>query len=161
MSITPRIPAFIDRDREKRALQFNLGNTGSNGIDVAWWRAMDSSGLAINMTGFNLGVGSADFVGLLDNDPNFKLRFNWSLFAGGMCSLDDEPVWEGSTFWGPKTSRNGLLVQVTGRASEEWLLKVAIEDPGFEFTLTASLSWRLPTEPIIAGPFLSTGAFVG
>lgn len=162
MTISPRIHPFINRDDEGGTpLGFRLTNTSADGVDVAWWKGMDSSGLAIDLTGFTVTAGASDIAGSIGKDPNFVIGFNWSLFAGGMCSLDDEPLWEGTTWWKPQTTRNGLLVQVTGRASYEWLLKVEIIDPGYAIGVHGSLSYRLPNHPIIAGPLLATGSFVG
>lgn len=162
MSITPRIPAFIDRTRENTPLEYTIRNTTETWIDVGWWKGMDSSGLALHATGFTPSQG--DFLGQIANDPNFATRFDWRLFAGGMYSIDDEPVWEGSTYWKPEGVRNGQMVQVTGMASSEWLLQVKIADPGNSvgaFVITGSLSWRLPDYPIIGGPLIATGSFIG
>lgn len=166
-SPTPRIPKFINTDRESTAQQFNLGRTDASGLDVAWWNGIQSSDITIYLTGFDPYEGAADFAGILINDPNYRLRIDWYLHAGAACAIDDEPVWESTTWWAPQGNvltpkmRRGRLVQTSGLASDEWLLRAVIADPGFNFSLTGTLAFRIPPQPVIGGPVSSVGNFVG
>ena len=166
-SPTPRIPRFINTDRESKAQQFNIGRTDASGLDVAWWNGIQSSDVTIYLTGFDAYEGASDFADLLINAPNYRLRIDWYLHAGAACAIDDEPVWEGTTWWAPQGNattdkmRRGRLVQTSGLASDEWLLRAVIADPGFNFSLSGTLAFRLPPQPIIGGPLSSIGNFVG
>lgn len=166
-SPTPRIPRFTNLDRESSAQQFNLGNTGTTGVDIAWWNGIPSSDVTIYLTGFDPYEGAADFASLLSNNPDYRLQIDWSLHAGAACAIDDEPVWEGTTWWAPQGNattskvRRGRLVQASGLGSDEWLLRASIVDPGFTFMLSGTLAYRCPPQPINGGPLLSTGNFVG
>jgi hypothetical protein len=159
MSISPRVPPFIDR-RFEGSVPFGFRLVNSTGfVDVAWWKGIDSSALAIYLTGFK--VVSGDFQQTVAGDPNFTIQYNWRVFAGGMCAIDDEPVWEGTSWIKPFEERTGRLVQVSGLSSYEWLLQVQVVDPGVAFALQGTITWKLPDYPIIAGPQISSGNFIG
>ena len=159
MSISPRVPPFIDRRYEGNT-PFGFRLVNSDGfVDVAWWKGIDSSALAIYLTGFK--VVSGDFQKTVAGDPNFTIQYNWRLFAGGMCAIDDEPVWEATSWIKPFSERTGRLVQASGLSSYEWLLQVQVVDPGVAYALQGTITWKLPDYPIIAGPQISSGCFIG
>lgn len=148
------------RKQQGEGIPFSLNNgsvTDNLDIGLLLVDKIESSGITIRMSGFTLETGSAGSI----PDP---LRLDWYLYASGDYIMDNEPVWEGSTWWnvtGPKSDRNGQLVQVTGLQSQAWFLRVVMADPTVTVSLKGKLEYWCPDQPINGGPFLSTGPFVG
>jgi len=149
-----------ERAQEYETIPFNLGN-GSVAANpnsyLLWVDQVKSSGIAIYLSGLKLETGDAS------NIPN-PLRLDWYLYAAGACVIDDDPVWEGST-WIDVTkgenTRSGRLVQCTGLSAQAWFLRVVMQNPTETVSLKGGLEYNCPSDPIIAGPLLSSGPFVG
>lgn len=163
---------LIGRDRESgrtdahgrsiSTVSFSLNNgyVESN-LDsyLLWIDQVPSSGISIWMKGMKL----ESVVGDKSQITN-PLRLDWFLYAAGSCTMDDDPVWEGSTWIDPtksENSRSGRLVQVTGLFASQWLLRVVMEDPGVQIQLIGSLEYQCPDQPVIGGPLIASGPFVG
>lgn len=147
------------RDQEGETIPFNLknGSVADNPNSfLLWVDKVPSSGIAIYLSGLKAELDPANITN--------PLRLDWYLYASGSCIIDDEPVWEGST-WIDVTkgsnTREGRLVQCTGLDARAWFLRVVMEDPGVPVSLKGGLEYRCPDQPIIGGPLLSTGPWVG
>lgn len=124
---------------------------------LLWIDQVSSSGIAITLAGFGLSEGDGAKI------PN-PLRFDWYLYAAGDCIMDDEPVWEGSTWLDAskgKNARNGRLVQCSGLAAQSWFLRLVMEDPGVPVVLKGALEYSCPDQPVVGGPLIASGPFVG
>lgn len=146
---------------ESVTIPFTINNgvvTSNPDAFLFWADQVPSTGIEIALTWF--GVSNGDAVNL----PN-PLRFDWFLYASGSCVVDDEPVWEGSSWLdltkGKASVRNGRLVQVSGLTAQAWFLRLVMQDPGIPITLKGSLEYSTFEQPAIGGPISSAGCFVG
>lgn len=148
------------RAQENETIPFNLGNgsvTDNPNSFLLYVDQVKSSGITIYLSGLKLETGDASQI------PN-PLRLDWYLYASGACIMDDEPVWEGSTWLDVtkgQNTRNGRLVQCTGLAAQAWFLRVVMEDPSVTVSLKGGLEYTCPDQPIVGGPLLAAGTFVG
>ncbi len=148
-----------ERAQENETIPFSLNNgsvSDNPNSFLLWVDKVHSSGIAIYLSGLKAELNPA-------NIPN-PLRLDWSLYAAGACTIDEDPVWEGSTYLDVTTGQNtreGRLVQCTGLAAQAWLLRVVMQDPGVPVSLKGGLEYTCPDYPIIGGPLLSTGPWVG
>jgi len=147
------------RAQENEAIPFNLGNGASaDNPDsyLLWVDKVPSSGITIYLSGLKAELSTQQIVA--------PIRLDWYLYASSSCSIDDEPVWEGSTWIDVSTgedTRNGRLVQCTGLAAQAWFLRVVMETIAVQVSFKGALEYRCPDQPIIGGPLLSTGPWVG
>jgi hypothetical protein len=154
----------LSPEQAQRGVKTTIPFTLNNGMVandpnsfLLWIDQVSSSGITITMTGF--GLGSSNKL----NIPN-PLRLDWYLYAAGECIMDDEPVWEGSTWLDVakgSNARNGRLIQCSGLAAQSWFLRGVMQDPTVPVELKGSLEYHCPSEPVVGGPFLSAGTFVG
>ena len=121
---------------------------------LVWLDNMPSSGVTFYLSGFSARTSIANVP-----DP---FRLDWELYASGSCIIEDEPVWQGSTWLkNDLTVRNGMLVQVTGLDARAWFLRVTTQEPTEEITLSGAIEYWCPTQPTIGGPLDATGSVVG
>ena len=121
---------------------------------LVWLDNMPSSGVSFYLSGFTARTDTS-------NLPN-PFRLDWKLYASGSCIVEDEPVWEASTWLADGLKvRNGMLVQATGLDARAWFLQVTTEAPGQSFTVSGSIEYWCPTQPTIGGPLIVTGSAVG
>lgn len=115
------------------------------------------TGFAIGCAGFNVNNGAG--VGI----PSGAIRIDWRLFLALDCAVDDDPVFEGSTFLADITEkRQGLLVQVSNILATGAILQAQATDAaGGRFGLTATFSVRLiegsmggTAAQVLAGPVI-------
>lgn len=148
---------IVRHERESTLVPFTLGNGDVDPtVDnfLVWLASMPSTGVTFRFKGFKSSLDVSQLP-----DP---LRLDWSLYAGGTCLTDSDPVWEGSTYWTLKSKREGMLVQVAGLSTSLWLLKCAVADTaGVKFDLEGSFEYFCPAPPQSAHFEVISGDFVG
>ena len=148
---------IVRHEKESTLVPFTLGNGDVDPSEdnfLIWLASMPSTGVTFRMRGFKSSLSTAQLP-----DP---LRLDWSLYAGGTCLTDSEPVWEGSTWWTLKSKREGMLVQVAGLSTSSWLLKCAVEETGgATLNLEGTFEYFCPSPPQSAHFEVVSGDFVG
>ena len=173
MAVHANIKRIARRQQgETLAFTINNGEVSSDPDNyLVWLDQVPSTGVSFYLQG--LKVLSADG----DQIPN-PLRIDWKLYVSGSCIIDDEPIFEGSTWWESDNERSGRLVQVTNCDARAWFLRLQLEDPGLPVVLQGAIEYfcpgdggiiecgtakvQLPTQnPLVNAPVISTGSFIG
>lgn len=121
---------------------------------LIWLDGMPSSGVAFYASGFKIRGDTSNIT--------YPVRIDWKLYPSGSCIIENEPVWEGSTWIKSSDDRrDGMLVQTTGIDARAWFLWASLPELPDGVTLGGSMEFRCPRQPIIGGPLSATGSFVG
>ena len=154
MSINAQIKVS-EYDQEGKSIPFDISNgytTLKPDVFLLWVNNVQSSGIAIYASGFRLSTTA----------PAGKvLRMDWYLYPSGDCIIDDDPIFQGTTWYTVGSTRNGRLVQVTDVDARAWFLRVVIEDPGVPFKLTGAMEYKCFREMAANAPQIAVGPFIG
>lgn len=144
-------------EREGMAVPITISDANATAAAdryLVWLDNMPSSGVTFYLSGFSARTDTSKVP-----DP---FRLDWELYASGSYIVEDEPVWQASTWLkNDLTVRNGMLVQVTGLDARAWFLRVTTEAPGQAITLSGSIEYWCPTQPTIGGPLVAVGSAIG
>lgn len=148
---------IVRHEQESTQVPFILGNGDIDPSEdnfLVWLASMPSTGVTFRFKGFTSSLDLANVP-----DP---LRLDWSLYSGGTCITDAEPIWEASTYWTLKDKREGLLVQVSNLNASSWLLKCAVADTGgIKIDLKGSFEYFCSIAPQAGDSQIITGPMVG